>query len=138
MTWTRTSSGRAIMGVVAVYAMMVAIVIGVRTAGYHFSAPARLGIAIALGVPALWAVLSYWRSIDELAREAQKWAWFWGGSCGLGVGLLAVSAKPLNLVSVLPAGSTPFEYLAFGGLAVLICQVAGFTVAWIYWWMARR
>jgi hypothetical protein len=138
MTWTRTSSGRAIMGLVAVYAVMIAIVIGVRTTGYHFSLPVRLGIVLALGGPAVWFVHTYWRAIDELAREAQKWAWFWGGSTGMGLGLLAVSVERLNLVSLFPADTSPFHYVAYGGMAIMLFQIAGFTVAWIYWWATRR
>jgi hypothetical protein len=138
MTWTRTSAGRAIMGLVALYAVMIAIVIVVRTTGYKFSPPVRLGIALAVAVPAVLLVSKYWNAIDELAREAQKWACFWGGTIGMGVGLLAVTFKPLNLVALFPPDTTPAHYLAYGGMAVMLFQIAGFTVAWIYWWVARR
>jgi len=37
-------------------------------------------VATAIILP---ASIVWWRSLDELAREAHKSAWFWGGSFGL-------------------------------------------------------
>lgn len=138
MTWTRTSAGRAIMGLVALYGVLIAIVIITRTTGYKFSPPLRIGIALAAAIPAVWLVSRYWKGIDELAREAQKWACFWGGTLGMGVGLVALTIKPLNLVALFPADATPAQYLAWGGLTVGLAHLVGFSLAWIYWWAARR
>lgn len=138
MTWTRTASGRAIMGLVALYAAVIAVAIIAKSTGYRFSPPIRLGIALAAGIPAVWLVGRYWNGIDELAREAQKWACFWGGTLGMGAGLIALTSRPLNLVAQFPPDATPAQYLAWGGLAVALAHLVGFSLAWIYWWMARR
>ncbi len=39
-----------------------------------------LALVLALG---LLGAVSYWRRLDEAAREAHKFAWYWGGSVGV-------------------------------------------------------
>ena len=98
---------------------------------------------IAVGV-SLW-VSAYWmRTIDEAAREAHKAAWFWGGSGALLLGL------PLMLIATLPqtadwrlpdwfyGRNDPVAHAALGAGGLLVLMLAGYTVAWAWWWFKRR
>ena len=89
MSWVRSPAGRAILAVVAIYAVMVAFAVGLNLSGLELGRGVRAGIAVAFAVPVAWLALNYWRAIDEAAREAQKWAWFWGGSGGMAAALEA-------------------------------------------------
>jgi hypothetical protein len=82
------------------------------------------------------ATLLIWRRLDEAAREAHKWAWYWGGSAGL-----------VAVLAMLMLGDRAFDLAADVGLtnsfesgitAVLLLQVIGYLIAWAWWWLRRR
>lgn len=87
--------------------------------------------------------LSWWRQIDEAAKEAHKEAWFWGGNVGI---LAAVFLATINILTgnkVLPIiiGDYPdLKNLAFeiGVLETLCFASFGYTVHWADWWWRRR
>jgi len=93
-------------------------------------------LPLTLFITGLW-----WRRLDEAAREAHKWAWYWGATGGLilvlpllialDIGHGADMARPLGFVG----GD---ELIMFGMLSVLVLQVLGYAVAWAYWWLRRR
>mgnify|MGYP001809544166 FL=1 len=98
--------------------------------------------ALALaGIAAVtWVSLIWWRTIDELARQAHATAWFWGGSLGMTAGWLA-----LSFASVLPApllawlqGSDAAEAAWRGGTVVAAAALAGYGLAWAAFWLRRR
>ena len=81
----------------------------------------------------------WWRGIDEAAREAHKVAWWWGGTGGMAVGgviLLSVVLpdEGANLVKNM-SGQDVF---AAGMAALAGCQILGYTVAWVGWWLWHR
>ena len=84
------------------------------------------------------ASVVYWRNIDEAAREAHKFAWFWGGSGGLLVmpplGFLITSDR---LVTVMGQRS-PGEWVVFGMAAMLGAQIIGYGLVWAGWWLRQR
>jgi hypothetical protein len=89
----------------------------------------------------LWLGIWWWRRVDEAAREAHKWSWFWGGSCGMIVGLIGLLTVSLRGADIpLPAslGQTPSALLVSGMMAILAFQLVGYGVAWAWWWLARR
>ena len=94
--------------------------------------------AMALGFTAcLW----WWRGIDEAAREAHKWAWWWGGTGGMAVGAvllltLMLTAEEQSLPAKL--GSTPADIFVSGMTAILLFQMAGYSLAWAGWWLKHR
>ena len=94
-------------------------------------------IAMAAGMAASWW---WWRGIDEAAREAHKWAWFWGGSSGMAFCLsllLAASLRPEALNAALAGVSS--DRLVMAGVAFLLgCQMIGYGVAWGAWWLRHR
>ncbi|HEX4848018.1 MAG TPA: hypothetical protein VFV30_07735 [Novosphingobium sp.] len=77
---------------------------------------------LALCAFAFWAMTPWWRRLDDLQRQGQQSAWFWGGQIGGIVVLMALVAA---------AGRD--SDLARGGLYVVLGQAVGFAVAWLVW-----
>lgn len=73
----------------------------------------------------------WWSRLDEAAREAHKWAWWWGGSAGL-------SVAAVILLTLMARGGSADAELSDGMMIALFCQIAGYTAAWIFWWLRRR
>lgn len=101
-------------------------------------APAMAAGAFVLIAALIWVSLLYWRLIDEAAKEAHKFAWYWGGCAAL---LLAFPAMLLandeTLVAVFgPRG--PVDWVVGGMQAVIVTQLVGYGVAWVGWWLARQ
>lgn len=111
--------------------------------------PAVWGQAPSIGVVVLAAGLAvflalhtfyWWRSLDEAAQEAHKWAWWWGGNLGFIAGGAAVVIAALNGADLLPARvpHTDTALIALGVVAAFAAQAVGYGLAWCVWWMARR
>ena len=85
-----------------------------------------------------WVCVVYWRNIDEAAREAHKFAWFWGGTGGL-LSMLPLGALVGNerLLAVFSERS-PGEWVALGFLALLTAQLIGYALVWVGWWLRQR
>jgi hypothetical protein len=111
--------------------------------GRIMGTPATAGLAAAAAVAfILWGTIVYWRRLDEAAREAHKWAWFWGGSAGMCIGFVVL---PLLLASPpgleLPAyfdRTDPPGWVATGMGLILLLMTAGYALAWGWWWLRRR
>ena len=92
-------------------------------------------ISVAMAI-ALAACVWWWRGIDEAAREAHKWAWWWGSTVGLcfaGVILLTLLYGAGDL------GEAPIKSILMLGTAIVTgCQMVGYSVAWAAWWLRRR
>lgn len=119
---------------------------------------AHLGAAVGPEVPAwlllvllsgtmaggIWIGAIWMRSIDEAAREAHKWAWYWGGSCGMALGavvaLMSMLPQSADLIPpTLWEGRTdPAAYAATGAVLMVLLMIVGYTIAWIVWWLRRR
>ena len=89
----------------------------------------------------LWVTLIWWRRLDEAAREAHKWAWYWGATAGILV-VIPLLFLPEDL-GVVALGRRlgfvePSDLVSFGMFAVLILQVLGYGIAWAAWWLKRR
>ncbi|MBL8771396.1 MAG: hypothetical protein JNK30_08435 [Phenylobacterium sp.] len=138
MSWFRSSPGRALLALLAATGLLLAVVTAMRLSGFNPPASVRLGIGLAAAIPALWFVLNYWRSLDEAAQEAQKWAWFWGGSAGLGFGVLAIAFYPDLALQLARPGASAEKLMLAGATAVMAAQLIGFLVAWAFWWWRRR
>lgn len=138
MTWTRSPAGRLIISLAIGIAIMLLVVHGIRLSGIERGPALAAGVALAWGIPVSWLVLRYWRGIDEAAREAQKWAWFWGGTFGMAVGALALLLPQFGLAQLAPAGASPADLMGFGAVVMVATQLTGFLVAWIFWWWGRR
>jgi NADH:ubiquinone oxidoreductase subunit 6 (subunit J) len=86
--------------------------------------------------------LDWWRGLDEAAQEAHKWAWWWGGSAGMSLGLIVlVALLRLGAAQAIPESVTnksPEDLIYLGAMGMLVCQMAGYVVAWAAWWLRRR
>jgi hypothetical protein len=97
-------------------------------------------LLICLNIWAFSASMAYWNAIDELAREAHKRAWFWGGSLGLGIGLggLGIAALVEPFASLTFPDIAPVRLLAIGAAISFVFGLIGYAVAWaVFWWRAR-
>ncbi|MBC6982910.1 hypothetical protein [Caulobacter sp. 17J80-11] len=127
--------------------LALATIAGVIMAVQHARAATGfvdLGLAlVAAGIAGLSLkyCVQWWRTVDEAAREAHKFAWYWGGSIGLGLAggvaivLQRTPAIPLRDLAPLSGDAGLF---ATGVLACIVCQTVGYGVAWAGWWLARR
>lgn len=130
----------------AVGTLFLGLVVGLGAA-FLSDMPGQLGVlltAILLAVGmggAIWLGVGWWRRVDEAAREAHKWAWFWGGSCGMAVGfvcLMTVTMRGADLPLPAWLGTTPQDLLVSGMMAILAFQVVGYLIAWAWWWLGQR
>ena len=98
-------------------------------------------ISVIVILPATWY---YWSNLDELAREAHKSAWNWGGS----IGMLIVFVPMICLIRGVERGSLDFEGLdpgvavvtgfSAGAGVVIFGAVGGYVIAWIIYWLRKR
>jgi hypothetical protein len=137
VSWIQTAPGRNLLLVGAALAPPLAATAVVTLAGARLDPNLRLAILLGAAVPAFWLAARYWRGLDEAAQEAQKSAWFWGGSFGIAAGLFALLLLPPDLVALVP-GHSPRAFMLRGALFPTLGAGAGFLVAWIHWWWARR
>ena len=107
---------------------------------------------VLLGVAMLWAAtltIYHWKRLDEAARSAHRWAWYWGGSLGLAAAMIFAAASLTwpELQSVFASLAEKFEspkrspeqaYLFLGVAFTGVAQGIGFLGAWFYWWLAKR
>jgi pheromone shutdown protein TraB len=104
-----------------------------------------IGAFAVLAMIGSMVVSVYWmRNIDEAAREAHKSAWFWGGTGGMAAGgvLVILSSLPqaetLKLSAWFTSRTDPAAYMATGAFAMLTLMIVGYSLAWAWWWLARR
>ncbi|MBL0948685.1 hypothetical protein [Brevundimonas sp.] len=104
---------------------------------------AVLALIVALGMAGvIWMCSWWWSGLDEAAREAHKWAWWWGSTFGIAVGgviLLTgtVVVDPAQARAALEA-SDPVDLVQGGALCVLLLQTVGYACAWVFWWARHR
>lgn len=89
--------------------------------------------------------ISWWKQIDEAARDAHKTAWFWGGSIGMAAAILvaalnmfydgAILTKLGEIYHISDIQNYGFE---FGLLNVLMFMGFGYIIHWSLWWWQKR
>ena len=88
-----------------------------------------------------WLCLMYWQRIDEAAREAHKWAWYWGGGAAILPLVIAyhfIDSRPALHIPLWPGFSdTPGGYMASGGMYSLAALTLGYLAGWLAWWLWR-
>lgn len=109
----------------------------------EFGGPAAAPLRIALVVVSLVAVFAvtvvWWRGADEAVREAHKWAWFWGGSAGMTVGMAGLLMLGYGGVSIpIERIGDPDELVIAGAFGMLLIMLVGYLIAWAAWWLRHR
>ena len=104
---------------------------------------AAMAFVIALGMAGvIWMCAWWWRGLDEAAREAHKWAWWWGSTFSLAIGgvvlLTGMVALDAAQVSTALAAYDPVDLVQGGAFAVLLLQTLGYALAWVFWWARHR
>lgn len=130
--------------IVALFALSAAlgIVLGVFSSMVGGSGPLAIvlmGLVVtALSALMIWLSAKYWGRIDEAAREAHKWAWFWGANIALLpalIGFILLVERPDIEAPLWPGfDATPAHYVATGGLIVIGLLGIGYGLAWLGWW----
>lgn len=87
---------------------------------------------------AAWIGAVYWRTLDEVAREAQKWGWYWGGTTGLVVAAILVGIFPDRVVAWAGTQLSQTDLVLLTGQLIIGVQLIGFLVGWAVWWWRRR
>lgn len=146
---------RVIMiGLGGLLAILLAVFLATAAIGYGTaqgaisvgaSVPLFMGVvALLLMVGAFWIGVLWMRSIDEAAREAHKWAWYWGGTAGMAVGgvfmlLSAVPREtPLQVPLIMGGTPDPAGYAATGAFGLMMLMTLGYSIAWAIWWWRHR
>lgn len=94
-------------------------------------------------VGALWLGAAWMRSIDEAAQEAHKASWYWGGTAGMAVGMIAIMMAQLPQTQGLQFApvwdrTDPAVYMAAGAMGMVGLMLVGYIIVWAWWWLARR
>ena len=131
--------------IVALFALSLGlgVMLGLFSAMTREAGPLSLAltavVVIVLSAVGVWLIAMYWRRIDEAAREAHKWAWWWGGNVALipvMAGLLFLVERPHLGAPLLPgATATPAHYVATGAILAVGALLLGYAVAWLFWWL---
>lgn len=80
----------------------------------------------------------WWMRADEAVREAHKWAWYWGGSIGMCVGLgTLLLGYAYGGRDPVPADMSYGAVLFAGATLVLAPMLVGYGVAWFAWWLSK-
>lgn len=130
---------------IAVATLVLGLLGGVGSA-FLSDLPGQVGLILTLAclclvmVATLCLCVWWWGRLDEAAREAHKWSWFWGGSSGMIVSAICLLTLAFRADVSLPTwlGETPQELLVSGMMTTLSFQVIGYGVAWAWWWLGRR
>lgn len=103
-----------------------------------------VGITVVTVLILLPATIIWWRSIDELAQEAHKSAWFWGGSLGMALSIVPIIViaeltmqDRLDLDTVEPEVALLLGTVG-GTMAVVVPALLGYFGAWIVYWIRKR
>lgn len=107
-------------------------------------------LALVSGIAAIFAVGcflggAWWmKALDEAAQEAHKWAWYWGGSVGLTMGMAGIlvlmtpMAAEVQFATIISGRTDPAAYLVTGAFAVTVPMMIGYMAAWALWWWRHR
>ena len=141
MASSQSGPNRPILGLALLFGVMIALIAVQKAAGLYLVRPVQLGVLVVFAAGAFWLVYRYWRSIDEAAQDAQKTAWFWGGSLAMipAIVLATLLGDPRNgpsdyLLILAPHGNM----VVAGALLLGLVQLLGFTLVWAGWWLVRR
>jgi hypothetical protein len=128
-------------------ALMLAMFAGAALSGFlvRWMGPmptwAVMAYTAVLIAVAFWIAMYCWGLLDEAQKEAHKWAWYWGGSLGLLVGLVALTVAlwiDPHIVEAIKPNASPKRLVELGYGAAAGATLIGYGVAWAAWWRTKR
>ena len=129
----------------ALFVLAASLLVGPPQPGRPPGPTQVVGLTVAAAAVVAWAIwlsIRAFRDLDEFHREAGKFAWYWGGSLGLGVSLIGyvflVTGGLHWLDAAAAAGPGPARAFRQGYLLALGSQVAGFLAVRLWWQAAKR
>jgi len=135
---TQQSTRAGSMGLIMLAAVAVALVALKQFTGFTLPQWARLLVFVGLIGLVAASTWKWWGALDEVAKEAHKFAWYWGGSLGMGVAgamLILVDSQKMAVPDFLPGLHSDF---AIGAATVMVAQITGYLIAWVGWWWSHR
>ena len=118
MSWSSFLRAPAWLYALALFALGAAVGLMGKRLGMDANPAVAAVVLGLLVVIAVGGTVLYWRRLDEAAREAHKFAWYWGGSLGLGASVLlvnALQAMGADAIVVRHHGSGAAHLLAHSG-----------------------
>lgn len=114
--------------------------------GPAFQPALSLGAVLLLAAASMPFVAMAWARTDEAAREAHKFAWFWGGSFAtLAVFLVLTAAAFFEIRHLIDLGQWgpgrhpgPLYWMTIGAAVMSLGQGVGYVLVWAGWWIRRR
>ena len=84
-------------------------------------------VLLIAGGLAMWACVPWWNRLDDMQRQGHLVSWYWGGTGGAVVALMALfAAKGVR------------SEMASGGVIVLLAEAVAFLLFWAVWALRRR
>ena len=126
------------------FVVMVAsgLLLGFGARAVNLSGGALIAMVALLVVAAGFGGVVYWRRLDEAAREAHKFAWYWGGSFGMGLAVaVAVTLTRGDfdpLLARMGEATGPGNFVGLGMMAAMGVQAVCYLVVWAGWWISKR
>ena len=103
------------------------LTVQVATHGSALPAGATFALLFLLAGAVFLTAVPWWRALDEMQKNAQLTAWYWGGSLGLMFGVMC---------TVVIGG--PGSELVKGAMIVLCTSAATFVVFLLGWGVLHR
>jgi hypothetical protein len=108
--------------------------------------PAQIALLVAVTAWGLWFAGMAWRRTDEAAREAHKFAAFWGAPFALlalilgfpAVAILVFHAELHPGAQLFTAARQHWGLIMAGVMLAGVAQAIGYVVAWAGWWLKHR
>ena len=124
----------------------VGLELGLIGPAVRLGPPAQIALLIAVAAWGLLFTGMAWKRTDEAAREAHKFAAFWGMSFALLALILGLPAVAILVFHVeLHPGAQLFSaarehwgLIMAGVLLAALAQAVGYVLAWAGWWLKRR
>jgi hypothetical protein len=120
-------------------ALIILRLLGPHAPGLDWMLPLAKAVSLAWLAGFSWLA---WRRLDEVRREAQKFAW----SVSTAVALMLTAPVMLYvrlsggpfLAHLMRGPASPGAYFAMGWGFLAVAEMAGFLIAWFGWWAMRQ
>lgn len=124
----------------------IGLELGLLGPAIRLGPPAQVALLVAVTAWGLWFAGLAWKRTDEAAREAHKFAAFWGMPFALLVlilGFPAVAILGFHVelhpgAQLFTAAREHWGLIMAGVLLSGVVQVLGYGLAWAGWWLKRR